>query len=574
VILGLLSMLVANAAVTLAAISLTQRMSSGRRSVDVVVFLLCRYILIASTVLGAGLFHVLNPLALGLLGALGIVLWALRREYRTFPDLTRLHLGSLSILVLLIAIRALRQVWQQAPYSVDPLSYHLPKVALWIQTGALLPFPGADVRETFPAGFELLEAWWAVFLHHDVLIEMAGVEFLALGAAATAALARYAGIGERASALASILYALTPGIALQATACMNDAAVAAVLLATFALAASNAHPMLVLASVGVGLGIKPTFASAIPAASLLFVLERRTRAGVFGPPRWAFLPAVLGTTVGAFWYVRNLIQHGNPVFPAGSLDAVSRANPASARVGTLLYRLNEVAGTAVYDAADHYTVQFIFVAGWGLLSFACGSVALIATIRSSAPLQKLGAAFGLALLVALWIAPSGSFYLRFVLFVPALLAIATAGLWERLPRLAPILAVIGTITYLSAVFPGDLTPGARKTLSNEDWKDRISDVRFTRLPKDAVVACLYGTHDDSNGESYLAYGPGFTRTVVYLTGAESVEDLMSQLRARGVTWVFPQARNGDGSLRLRVLEAARRGFLLREDKGLYRVAGR
>ena len=65
-------MAVANAAVTLGALSVTRRISCGRLSGDVVLFLLCRYVLIAAAVLAAGLARCLTPLALLCAGAAGM----------------------------------------------------------------------------------------------------------------------------------------------------------------------------------------------------------------------------------------------------------------------------------------------------------------------------------------------------------------------------------------------------------------------------------------------------------------------------------------------------------------------
>jgi len=100
---------------------------------------------------------------------------------------------------------------------------------------------------------------------------------------------------------------------------------------------------------------------------------------------------------------------------------------------------------------------------------------------------------------------------------------------------------------------------------------RTNSPAFDAVPADATVACLSGTHYDSNGESYRAYGPGFSRTVIYLRAAVSPEELRMTLKSRGVAWVFPQARNGDGALRLQILEAARQGWLQKEPGGVYRV---
>ena len=187
-------------------------------------------------------------------------------------------------------------------------------------------------------------------------------------------------------------------------------------------------------------------------------------------------------------------------------------------------------------------------------------------------MRRLAAAFGATLLIALAVTPLPSFYLRFILFFPAILAIAAVRLVERLPRLAPILGLCVAWSVVSTLVPGDLRLSDIARLRRQPVSARVPDPRFDLVPPGDTVACLYGTHNDSNGESYVAYGPGFSRKVHYITRASGVEDLLSQLRNAGATWIFAQARNGDGELRLQVLEAARRGLLRKESNNLYRVS--
>ncbi len=571
---GLLAMVVANAGVSLGAASITRRIATGRRSLDALLFLLCRLLLISVTVIAAGLLRCLSPLVLGILGGVAVALWAACGEQRRSarPDFGGVGL-PVALAAGLLVLKLLVQVWFFAPYSVDPLSYHLPKVATWIQQGALLPFPGADVRETYPAGFELLEAWWCVFLRHDALIEMAGVEFLCLGAAAVAALARYAGLGVRASAFAALLFVLTPALSLQATACMNDGAVAAVALSAFALLAWRARAGRIALALGLGASLKPTFFFIAPALLLLAILERK-REPLPPPSRaGACTTSVLAAAAGLFWYARNLVAFGNPFYPLGSLGTVEQASPAAVMANTLLRRIGMLADSAILDSADHYTVQFILVAGWGVVALACGTTGLVVSLRTPSPLRRLASAFGLALLVALLVTPPSSFFLRFILFFPGILAIAAARLVESLPRLEPVVWVCASWSFLSALLPGDLRPSDVARLRGQSVAVRTRDPRFDIVPPDAGVACLHGTHNDSNGESYLAYGPGFTRRVSYVTRAESVDDLLGQLRTLGATWILAQARNGDGGLRRLVLEAAKQGRLRKEGESLFKVLG-
>src|SRR5581483_2859887 len=276
VILGLSAMAVANAAVLLAAHAVVRRLRTGLGSVDVVLFLLVRILLISATVLGAGLARILHPLGLGLLGAAALALLLSAGVHRDWPSLRPLPWGRLWTAVggLLLA-RLLLQVWFFAPAFDDVLSYHLPKVAEWVRAAAIPAPLGSDPRAAFPAGFELVEAWWVVFLHHDLLVEMAGVEFLLLAGASVHALAAGLGWSARTAGIAALLFVLGPGLYFQATSCLNDGAVAALLAAALALIVAGARLPLVLVPIFLGAGVKPTALLALPGIVLTGALIPR-----------------------------------------------------------------------------------------------------------------------------------------------------------------------------------------------------------------------------------------------------------------------------------------------------------
>ena len=275
-IAGLAWMVAANAGTLLAAHAALRRVRSGKGSLDLALFMLFRLVLVSFLVLVAGAARILTPTGLGLLGAglLGALL--LTGEHRRLPRFRRPDIALLPALFLgLVVLRLLLQVWFFAPYAGDALSYHLPKIAEWVQAGGFAREQGADDRSTFPAGFELVETWWVAFLHHDALIEMAGVEFFALALAASHALAVEMGLSRRAAMVACLAAACTPGMMIQATSCLNDGPVAALLVAAAALIVARAHPALVAVPVLLGLGIKPVFGYALPGMALLAFLWRK-----------------------------------------------------------------------------------------------------------------------------------------------------------------------------------------------------------------------------------------------------------------------------------------------------------
>jgi hypothetical protein len=200
-IAGLCFLLISNAASLLAASAVSSRLRTGKLSVDLLLTLVIRLLLISALILVAGVCRCLTSAHLGiaclaaLLGLFGM------KAHRHLGTLSGLSIPRQAWIVLaiggLVLLRALAQAWFFAPYNFDSLSYHLTKIPEWIRAGGFTREMGPDTHATFPAGFELVETWWVVFLHHDVLIEMAGVEFLILATLAVYVLAEAFGLAPR-----------------------------------------------------------------------------------------------------------------------------------------------------------------------------------------------------------------------------------------------------------------------------------------------------------------------------------------------------------------------------------------
>src|SRR5438477_8942145 len=93
------------------------------------------------------------------------------------------------------------------------------------------------------------------------------------------------------------------------------------IVATFALILDGFPLAWIVAAAGFGIGIKPTYAFALPGFALLWIWRFRS-----SPPapdahrldKGLWVIALLGLTIGSVWYVRNAILFGNPVYPAGT----------------------------------------------------------------------------------------------------------------------------------------------------------------------------------------------------------------------------------------------------------------
>ncbi|RPH49655.1 MAG: hypothetical protein EHM91_02885 [Planctomycetota bacterium] len=525
-ILGLAALLVANAASLLGAQAIARRTSTGKPHLDAVLVLLVRLALISAAVLVAGVSGLLNAWALGGLGLAALAGLLLARSFTRpkLPDLGRL----LTILVGVVGLRLLLQVWFFAPSNYDATSYHLTKVAEWIRAGGFTREMGVDLCAPFPAGFELLEAWWVVFLRHDVLIELAGVEMLLLCAAGTYALAREVTLTERAAAWAAFLTVLAPGLHLSATSCLNDVAIAALVIVTMTFVLARAPWSWIALAVGIGLGMKPTYGYALPGVVLLHLLVRRNPK-LAEPPlgiSWGF--AVAGAAIGAFWYLRNVLWFGSPIYPVGARGLVGQEGTLKVQFGpspaNVARNVLDVLQTRVYDDFTPYGPLLIHISGWGAVGFACGLLALPVVLRDDSAFRKLAAAFGVSFVSVLALVHPDPWFMRFVLFFPALLSIAVVKFLETRRPAVGVVAAALVFQFLATFVAEDLRWKDVKALAALPWRERSALVlEDSTLPPAESVAYFIVEPQLNRGESFLLYGPDFSRRVVYLRGKTASE---------------------------------------------------
>lgn len=532
--MGVLLMVAANGAVLLGAYALLRKIRTGSPHRDLLLFFLLRLAIISGVVLLAGVLRLFTPWILGGAGAIALAALFRRGEHRELPRFRRPDLSSVALVFVgLLALRLALQVWCFAPHQPDTLAYHLPKIGEWIQHRGFTLEWGIDRRSTFPAGFELVEAWWVVFLRHDVLIEMAGIEFLLLAGAATQAIARDVGVAPRAAALAGLFYVMTPALLLQAVAALNDGPAAALVVATAALVLSRAHPGLILLAVGLGLGVKPTYGFALPGILLLHLLLPRTSEERPRSSRWAVSAGAVGLAIGASWYIRNLFQFGNPIHPMGAEGMQAMSGKTLQRMGpnldSLVQNLRRLMDIRIYDSTLPYGAQCDMISGWGVIPFALGMVALVVVLREDRLLRRVALGFAAALVSVLLLVQSDPWYLRFTLFFPALLAVAVARLVEACPRAGLVASAALLAQFLGTFVPGEMPVGGVRTLAEQGWRVRSLDASPpVETPGDAV-----GCYGGDALRAYPLYRPDFSRRVVYLR-AGSADELMAAMDRENV----------------------------------------
>jgi hypothetical protein len=536
VIVSLLFLVVANGAALLGAWAMLQRVKTGQSSVDLVLFLVIRLLIISASILLAGVSGTLTRGCMAFVSMVALGVLVLRGAHRQINKPKWLIGGGwLAVLWSILLLRLAIQVWFFSPYEGDAVAYHLPKVAEWVRSGGITREMGLHPSATFPAGFELIEVWWVLFLRHDILIEVAGVEFLALAAASTAAIARQLGFEPKVAWFAALIYVLTPGVYFGATSCMNDTPAAALILATMALFLGGAGFGPVLTVLGLGLGTKATYGFAIPGMALLAMLARPNSSQALRSKAWTWGLGVFGILVGGFWYVRNWVWFGNPVYPIGAPDYA--LSSVSVHVGpsfpAFISNLTELVDDRIYDSHAPLGANLDRSAGWGAVNFGCGILAMMIGIAADPRLRVLALAFGVSLVSCLALVDHHPWYVKYVLFFPAILAISAAWFSTLHPGLAAVTFVALAFAALSTFLPYDLPLARFSDLARQSWSERSSLSVPEGIRRGETVAACGGYR----ARSYLLYGPDFSRRVVYLR-PESTQDFLNQLRQSGARAVY------------------------------------
>jgi hypothetical protein len=204
--------------------------------------------------------------------------------------------------------------------------YHLYFAARWWKEGRLFliasPF-GENAATYFPAGGDLWFAWLTIPLGGDRLARVGQIPFLLMAATAAYAMARRLGTSVSAAAIATTWFVTSmPFHVFSFEANVDTIFIAGYLTAVyfflrFALG-DDQWPSLALGALAAGgaWGVKPTatvFVPVILGLMSLFVLVQKApaRAKVL---KLALLAALPMTTAG-FWFARNALLSGNPLYP-------------------------------------------------------------------------------------------------------------------------------------------------------------------------------------------------------------------------------------------------------------------
>ena len=201
----------------------------------------------------------------------------------------------------------------------DDLAYHAAIPAWWLREAALT-VPPLTYQSYYPANAELFSVWFLLPFGRDAYANLTVFTWVALVLAACAVITRGLGHSAPVACAAMTCFLVSPEVRFFAgTFCANDLAVAGLGAATLALAWTTGDerivPRALLCGVaaGLALGTKVSMAPLVLLVGIYWALHARRPGGSW---RAVAAYAAGALLLGSFWYVRNAVLTGNPLFPA------------------------------------------------------------------------------------------------------------------------------------------------------------------------------------------------------------------------------------------------------------------
>ncbi|HKG56158.1 MAG TPA: glycosyltransferase family 39 protein [Candidatus Limnocylindrales bacterium] len=282
---------------------------------------------------------------------IGVVVWSYLAEWRVRPALPRTLPGGMRAGVALVPVALLAVVagaslaWRtllaiRLPVlDYDGFSYHLVTVDTWLQTNHIGRTPQRIWSDGYPANGELISLWLMAFTRTDDYATLSALLAVPLVVISTVGLARVLGAARMWSVFAGLLVAVVPALVMLTTTTYVDVLAAAYIAAGwfFGVAALTApagarrSTLYVLAGLAAGLGIGTKGTLLVPLGAVVFVLlvDAVRRSSVSRATlRDGALVVVPLVAFGGYWYIKNTIVFGNPVWPftIGPLPGIGTFN--------------------------------------------------------------------------------------------------------------------------------------------------------------------------------------------------------------------------------------------------------
>jgi hypothetical protein len=281
----------------------------------------------------------------------------------------------------------------------DMIVYHLPEAVSWVHDGqpgsvvsVLAPLPVGN----YPLVHEVLFEWGMAIGRSFAWPTLVTAAVPALvGLSAWAGL-RALGVGRTAACLGAAALVATPAVlaSQRGGSAVDPAALWYLVSAAALVAGARERPGLVAPAVvaaGLAVGCK---ASTVPLACAVVVLGLlAARAHLRRLAPWLGAAGAVALVTGAFWYVRDLVSHGSPLWP---LQSTPWSDPRPPFVDLTATRFVDRPGETLSRLWPHYRAHF-----GGPLILLAGALAAALLARRRAVAAATAAT---ALCVAAWTA--------------------------------------------------------------------------------------------------------------------------------------------------------------------------
>ncbi|MEW6599474.1 MAG: hypothetical protein AB1499_00745 [Nitrospirota bacterium] len=486
-------------------------------------------------------------------------------------------------------------------YSWDALYYHLPIVGQIIQSGAIeetqTPSFIQQYINIFPKNINLFFLWNVIFLGNGVVVDLSQAVFTIAGVLSIYSMAVKLKITEKYAIFCALLFFFTPVLILQSTTNYVDVAVSVLLLlavnflmcddvesqmsgnVTGETFNERGIPLLLSGlSAGLLLGSKPTGPLFIVIIlGVIFIQEiikhKMAQGGEVNTLKddlrvyalYFIMPAFL---IGGYWYMRNWIFYGNPVyymdvsvFNIHLLKGLKSdwVEPVPDIINSLNYLTRpfyvwlERVGYYLYDSR---------LSGFGPIWFVLFLPGIVFAFIYAAANKKYRFLFAGSLLLLMFMVHPRNWTTRYVIFIVGLGALSFGLVLDYFSRkenvlkfMALLLAAYTTITVNSpCIMPDKIRefihlPAGERTLtrlkpSNIDMKVRDEYGYWIWIEKniskgDTIAYTFVDTGLDTSRPFFFAplWNTEFSSKVVYVK-SDNYEQWLKELTNNGVSYIL------------------------------------
>lgn len=608
-LLGILSWTLSALFTLLVAFLLARTLPFGPKSMRLAGFVFLWIFITTAFIFVAGLLGWLSPVPLGMLAFGGIMLFLslpgtraiivklrptlvaylqhLTVWWRNLPKWLRVFTW---IFITANSIRFVFLIWALPPFVWDALTYHLTNVAQWVQDARIGVFETPVERIYNAANFEVFTAWFAVFIHHDAVIEAAGLAAYILAGLSFYSIASSQRLNQTLSWVATLAYLSTPALVLAVTGTKNDPMVAALFLFAFAIIARMQEPaaagetdrpwaplVLLVITLLYAAGTKAYIAHLIPGLVLSWLIFSFANGGLArsatrlsmrlrslkdlpGQSRILLLVMLLlALFLGSYWYLRNWIVMGNPFFPYSV--QIGQNEVLSSDIGGFQFGLDNLMQTMRLfldrfgDKQFRIVPDLPYTTGWGWIIYGIGVPAAIwSTIRKPA-FRAVLAGFLLSFILLLFSSPTSPWNMRYFVWFPAVLALAVGhayGLIREGPGwvvtgFRMLFTVLAALNFFMVITYNLISIDEIARMLRLPVTDRHAALFQDQVPEEYREVIEFVPNDSplgysvsGNGFIYPLYRADFSQEIVYIPieQADDCQGIVDRMTAGNTRYLF------------------------------------